>query len=156
MVIFSSPFPLLLLLMMESQACLYMKCPENICSEGFRPWITIAFLKRRKKSGERERAREGMDKSAYFGAYWAEWIMHRDETWLQSKRYRRLRERQRKREKAGLKGQMKLVPSGLSDWSFYRVATAGEPLPWGGVNSEVANTESSQYLRQNCSRCRYW
>ncbi len=34
--LFVPPFPLLLL-MMESQACLYMKCPENICSEGFRP-----------------------------------------------------------------------------------------------------------------------
>lgn len=40
----------------------------------------------KKRQGERREREEGMDKSAYFGAYWAEWIIHRDETWLQSKR----------------------------------------------------------------------
>lgn len=122
-VVIFPPFPLLLL-MMESQACLYMKCPENICSEGFRPWITIAFLKRKKKSRERESEQE----RGWTNLLTLELIEQnescRDETWLQSKRYRRLCERQKKREMAGLKGQMKLVPSGHSDWSFYRVADA--------------------------------
>lgn len=33
---------------LESQPCLYMKCPQNICSEGLPLWITIAFLRSRR------------------------------------------------------------------------------------------------------------
>lgn len=54
-------FLFLLLTVMESRACLYMKCPKNICSEGFPPWITIAFLGRiKKREGEKREGRTNL------------------------------------------------------------------------------------------------
>lgn len=63
--------------------------------------------------------------------------------------------RRRRRRHCALKGQMKLVPSGRSDCSFYRVTRhRSRRLP--GESAEGLLTRSNfQYHQRRCSRCHY-